>query len=70
VLGEHYHAVKPSKIHLDDHVERVIRSVPTRTGGPRRCPPAAQVPTVWSIDAHAQRSFKEKRMNWDRIQGN
>jgi len=27
VLGEHYHAVKPSKIHLDHHVERVIRSV-------------------------------------------
>ena len=27
VLGEHYHAVKPLKIHLDHHVERVIRSV-------------------------------------------
>jgi nucleotide-binding universal stress UspA family protein len=27
VLGEHYHAVKPSKIHLDHHVERIIRSV-------------------------------------------
>lgn len=27
VLGEHYHAAKPSKIHLDHHVERVIRSV-------------------------------------------
>lgn len=27
VLGEHYHASGPSKIHLDHHVERVIRSV-------------------------------------------
>ncbi len=27
VLGEHYHASKPSKIHLDHHVEHVIRSV-------------------------------------------
>lgn len=27
VLGEHYHASQPSKIHLDHHVERVIRSV-------------------------------------------
>jgi nucleotide-binding universal stress UspA family protein len=27
VLGEHYHARQPSKIHLDHHVERVIRSV-------------------------------------------
>ena len=27
VLGEHYHANQPSKIHLDHHVERVIRSV-------------------------------------------
>lgn len=27
VLGEHYHAARPSKIHLDHHVERVIRSV-------------------------------------------
>jgi nucleotide-binding universal stress UspA family protein len=27
VLGEHYHAAKPSKLHLDHHVERVIRSV-------------------------------------------
>lgn len=27
VLGEHYHASEPSKIHLDHHVERVIRSV-------------------------------------------
>lgn len=27
VLGEHYHAATPSKIHLDHHVERVIRSV-------------------------------------------
>ncbi len=27
VLGEHGHATKPSKIHLDHHVERVIRSV-------------------------------------------
>ena len=27
VLGEHYHATKPSKLHLDHHVERVIRSV-------------------------------------------
>lgn len=27
VLGEHYHATAPSKIHLDHHVERVIRSV-------------------------------------------
>ncbi len=27
VLGEHYHASQPAKIHLDHHVERVIRSV-------------------------------------------
>ena len=27
VLGEHYHATRPSRIHLDHHVERVIRSV-------------------------------------------
>ncbi len=27
VLGEHYHATQPSRIHLDHHVERVIRSV-------------------------------------------
>lgn len=27
VLGEHYHAGQASKIHLDHHVERVIRSV-------------------------------------------
>ncbi len=27
VLGEHYHANRPSRIHLDHHVERVIRSV-------------------------------------------
>ncbi|MDP3084315.1 MAG: universal stress protein [Rubrivivax sp.] len=27
VLGEHYHATTPSRIHLDHHVERVIRSV-------------------------------------------
>jgi nucleotide-binding universal stress UspA family protein len=27
VLGEHYNAATPSKIHLDHHVERVIRSV-------------------------------------------
>jgi len=27
VLGEHYHARETSKIHLDHHVERVIRSV-------------------------------------------
>ncbi|OGB28435.1 MAG: universal stress protein UspA [Burkholderiales bacterium RIFCSPLOWO2_12_FULL_61_40] len=27
VLGEHYHASQPRKIHLDHHVERVIRSV-------------------------------------------
>lgn len=27
VLGQHYHANQPSKIHLDHHVERVIRSV-------------------------------------------
>lgn len=27
VLGEHYHASEASKIHLDHHVERVIRSV-------------------------------------------
>lgn len=27
VLGEHYHARQPRKIHLDHHVERVIRSV-------------------------------------------
>lgn len=27
VLGEHYHAARPSKIHLDHHVERVIRTV-------------------------------------------
>jgi nucleotide-binding universal stress UspA family protein len=27
VLGEHYHASQASKIHLDHHVERVIRSV-------------------------------------------
>ena len=27
VLGEHYHATGSSKIHLDHHVERVIRSV-------------------------------------------
>jgi nucleotide-binding universal stress UspA family protein len=27
VLGEHYHASQPSRIHLDHHVERVIRSV-------------------------------------------
>ncbi|NDP39064.1 MAG: universal stress protein [Rhodoferax sp.] len=27
VLGQHYHASQPSKIHLDHHVERVIRSV-------------------------------------------
>lgn len=27
VLGEHYHASRPQKIHLDHHVERVIRAV-------------------------------------------
>lgn len=27
VLGEHYHASSPRKIHLDHHVERVIRAV-------------------------------------------
>jgi len=27
VLGEHYHTSKPSKIHLDHHVERVVRAV-------------------------------------------
>lgn len=27
VLGEHYHASSPRKIHLDHHVERVIRTV-------------------------------------------
>jgi len=27
VLGEHYHADAPARIHLDHHVERVIRSV-------------------------------------------
>lgn len=27
VLGEHYHVSQPAKIHLDHHVERVIRSV-------------------------------------------
>ena len=27
VLGEHYHATRPSRIHPDHHVERVIRSV-------------------------------------------
>ena len=27
VLGQHYHATESSKIHLDHHVERVIRSV-------------------------------------------
>ncbi|WP_210543253.1 universal stress protein [Rhodoferax sp. PAMC 29310] len=27
VLGEHYHATQPSLLHLDHHVERVIRSV-------------------------------------------
>jgi len=27
VLGEHYHASKPERIHLDHQVERVIRSV-------------------------------------------
>lgn len=27
VLGEHHHAAGPSKLHLDHHVERVIRSV-------------------------------------------
>ena len=27
VLGEHYHASSPRKIHLDHHVERVVRAV-------------------------------------------
>lgn len=27
VLGEHYHATQPARIHLDHHVERVIRSI-------------------------------------------
>ncbi len=27
VLGGHYHATRPSRIHLDHHVERVIRAV-------------------------------------------
>jgi nucleotide-binding universal stress UspA family protein len=27
VLGEHYHGGKPSKLHLDHHVERVVRTV-------------------------------------------
>ncbi|MBU0587091.1 MAG: universal stress protein [Gammaproteobacteria bacterium] len=41
VLGEHYHAAAPSRLHLDHHVERVIRSVkrPVLVATGERCIP-------------------------------